>query len=85
MISVLCSDHRTWQANKEVIMYRHYDAALQVTHHIASYSNTTEGQPQSANLALLSHSSVLTGEVYQSSTLGQCYPVLDLANMIFDS
>ncbi|HHU98247.1 MAG TPA: RagB/SusD family nutrient uptake outer membrane protein [Bacteroidales bacterium] len=67
--------------NKEVIMYRHYDAALQVTHHIASYSNTTEGQPQSANLALLKSFICADGEVYQSSTLANATS-LDLANMI---
>lgn len=67
--------------NKEVIMYRHYDAALQVTHHIASYSNTTEGQPQSANLALLKSFICADGEVYQSSTLANAAS-LDLANMI---
>ena len=67
--------------NKEVIMYRHYDAALQVTHHIASYSNTTEGQPQSANLALLKSFICADGEVYQSSTLPNAAS-LDLANMI---
>jgi len=67
--------------NKEVIMYRHYDAALQVTHHIASYSNTTESQPQSANLALLKSFICADGEVYQSSTLANATS-LDLANMI---
>ncbi len=67
--------------NKEVIMYRHYDAALQVTHHIASYSNTTEGQPQSANLALLKSFICTDGEVYKSSTLANA-TILDLRNMI---
>ena len=67
--------------NKEVIMYRHYDGTLQVTHHIASYSNTTEGQPQSANLALLKSFICADGEVYQSSTLPNATS-LDLANMI---
>jgi len=67
--------------NKEVIMYRHYDGTLQVTHHIASYSNTTESQPQSANLALLKSFICADGEVYQSSTLPNAAS-LDLANMI---
>ena len=37
--------------NKEVLMYRHYEAGF-VTHHIASYSNTTETQPYAPNLDL---------------------------------
>jgi hypothetical protein len=38
--------------NKEVIMFRVYDAAIGVTHHVASYSNTTESQGPAPNLAL---------------------------------
>ncbi len=40
------------KGHKEVIMYRHYDAALSVTHHVASYSNGQESQAPAANLAL---------------------------------
>ncbi|MDX9729621.1 MAG: RagB/SusD family nutrient uptake outer membrane protein [Bacteroidales bacterium] len=67
--------------NKEVIMYRHYDAAIGVMHHIASYSNTTESQPQSANLDLLKSFICADGQVYQSSTLPDAAS-LDLASMI---
>lgn len=38
--------------NKEVIMYRTYDAAIGVLHAIASYSNLTESQTPAANLSL---------------------------------
>ncbi len=68
-------------SNKEVIMYRHYDAALGVTHHIASYANTTESQPQSANLWLAKSFICTDGNVYQSSALTDAGK-LDLASMI---
>ncbi len=67
--------------NKEVIMYRHYDAALGVTHHIASYANTTESQPNSANLGLAKSFICADGQVYQSSTLPDA-DKLDFASMI---
>ena len=67
--------------NKEVIMYRHYDAALLVTHHIASYANITESQPQSANLDLARSFICNDGKVYQSSTLPDAAK-LDFASMI---
>ncbi len=67
--------------NKEVIMYRHYDAALGVTHHIASYANTTESQPNSGNLWLAKSFICADGQVYQSSTLADA-DKLDFANMI---
>ncbi len=67
--------------NKEVIMYRHYDAALGVTHHIASYANTTESQPQAGNLWLAKSFICADGQVYQSSTLPDA-DKLDFASMI---
>ncbi|MBE0641650.1 MAG: RagB/SusD family nutrient uptake outer membrane protein, partial [Bacteroidales bacterium] len=67
--------------NKEVIMYRHYDAALGVTHHIASYANTTESQPNSSNLGLAKSFICADGQVYQSSTLADA-DKLDFASMI---
>jgi uncharacterized protein YozE (UPF0346 family) len=39
-------------SNKEVILYRKYDAAQTTTHSISSYSNGYEGQAQAANLQL---------------------------------
>lgn len=40
-------------ASKEIIMYRKYDASVApaVTHHVASYSNTTESQAPAPNLS----------------------------------
>ncbi|MCU0457700.1 MAG: RagB/SusD family nutrient uptake outer membrane protein [Bacteroidales bacterium] len=67
--------------NKEVIMYRHYDAAIGVTHHIASYANTTESQPQSGNLDLAKSFICADGQVYQSSTLPNAAK-LDFPSMI---
>ncbi|NLE35122.1 MAG: RagB/SusD family nutrient uptake outer membrane protein [Bacteroidales bacterium] len=67
--------------NKEVIMYRHYDAGLGVTHHIASYANTTESQPYAANLWLAKSFICADGQVYQSSTLPDA-DKLDFASMI---
>lgn len=67
--------------NKEVILYRHYDAALGVTHHIASYANTTESQPQSGNLDLAKSFICADGQVYQSSTLPNAAK-LDFPSMI---
>lgn len=67
--------------NKEVILYRQYDATQQVTHHIASYANTTESQPQSANLDLAKSFICYDGQVYQSSTLPDAGK-LALASMI---
>ncbi len=67
--------------NKEVILYRHYDATVGVTHHIASYANTTESQPQAANLDLAKSFICADGQVYQSSTLPNAAK-LDFTSMI---
>lgn len=67
--------------NKEVIMYRHYDAALSVTHHIASYANTTESQPYAGNLDLAKSFICADGEVFQASTLTDA-DKLDFTSMI---
>jgi len=50
-------------------MYRQYDASLTVTHGIASYSNTTESQPQAANLDLIKAFIARDGQPYQLSTV----------------
>lgn len=55
--------------NDEVIMYRHYDAALGVTHHIASYSNLTEGQSSAPNLSLAKAFICYDGKPYQLSSI----------------
>jgi hypothetical protein len=56
-------------SNKEVLMFRQYDAAVGITHAIASYSNTTESQPQAANLDLIKTFIARDGKPYQSSAV----------------
>ncbi|SFG57781.1 RagB/SusD family nutrient uptake outer membrane protein [Pedobacter insulae] len=51
----------------EVLMYRVYDAALTVTHSIASYSNGTETVGVDPNLALVKSFIVNDGKVWQNS------------------
>jgi hypothetical protein len=56
-------------SNKEVLLYRKYDAALGVTHHIASYSNITESQSPAANLDLVKSFIAVDGQPYQLSSV----------------
>ena len=67
--------------NKEVIMYRTYDAAIGILHHVASYSNTTESQDPAPNLWLAKSFICNDGKPYQSSALANA-DKLDIANMI---
>ncbi len=67
--------------NKEVILYRVYDAAIGVTHHIASYSNTTESQPQGPNLSLAKAFVCYDGKPYKLSGVANA-TTLDIKNMI---
>lgn len=67
--------------NKEVIMYRQYDAALSVTHCIASYSNITESQASAANLALVKSFIVTDGLPYQQSGVANA-DQFDIGNLI---
>ncbi|MEL7585235.1 MAG: RagB/SusD family nutrient uptake outer membrane protein [Prolixibacteraceae bacterium] len=67
--------------NKEVIIYRHYDGALGVTHHVASYSNVTESQTQAANLSLAKAFICSDGKPYLSSAITNA-DKLDIQNMI---
>ncbi|KAB2807756.1 MAG: RagB/SusD family nutrient uptake outer membrane protein, partial [Paludibacter sp.] len=66
--------------NKEVIMYRHYDAALSITHHIASYSNTTESQNPAPNLSLAKAFICNDGKPWQLSGVANA-DKLDINNM----
>ncbi|WP_245576555.1 RagB/SusD family nutrient uptake outer membrane protein [Flexithrix dorotheae] len=66
--------------NSEVILYRHYDAAL-VKHSIASYSNVNEGQSSAANLDLARSFIATDGLPYQLSTVPDANK-LDIDNMI---
>lgn len=57
------------KGHKEVLMYRHYDAALGVTHHVASYSNGQESQSPAPNLALAEAFICQDGKPYQTSAI----------------
>src|SRR5690606_26752403 len=67
--------------NAEVLMYRHYDAALGVTHHVASYSNITESQSPAANLALIKSFIAVDGQPYQLSSVPDA-DKLDISNLV---
>jgi starch-binding outer membrane protein, SusD/RagB family len=67
-------------SNKEVILYRIYDAAIGVTHHIASYSNTTESQPSGPNLSLAKSFVCYDGKPYKLSAVPNASN-LDVKNM----
>lgn len=67
--------------NKEVLMYRQYDAAASVTHAIASYSNITESQAQAANLDLVKSFIATDGQPYQLSVVANA-DQFNLANLI---
>lgn len=56
-------------SNGEVLMYREYDAAIGVTHHVASYSNITESQSPAANLSLIKSFLAVDGQPYKLSTV----------------
>ena len=54
--------------NPEVILYRVYDAAVQITHSIGSYSNGTEVVGVDPNLVLAKSFIMNDGDVWQHST-----------------
>jgi hypothetical protein len=68
-------------SNKEVILYRVYDAAIGVTHHIASYSNITESQPSGANLNLAKSFLCYDGLPYKLSGVAKA-DSLNIKNVI---
>ncbi len=55
--------------NPEVLLYRAYDAALQVTHSIGSYSNGTEVVGVDPNLVLIKSFIMNDGNVWQNSSI----------------
>ena len=67
--------------NPEMLMYRHYDAAVGVTHHVASYSNGYESQIPSANLSLAKSFIAVDGQPYTLSTVENA-DSLNISNMI---
>lgn len=68
-------------ASKEVIMFRQYDAAIGVTHHIASYSNGYESQSPAPNLQLAKAFICNDGLPFQSSKVANATK-LDIKNMV---
>jgi hypothetical protein len=68
-------------ANKEVILFRQYDAAIGVTHHIASYSNGYESQSPAPNLKLAKAFICNDGKPYKLSTVANAAK-LDIKNMV---
>lgn len=70
-------------ANKEIIMYRKYDASVApaVTHHVASYSNTTESQAPAPNLSLAKAFICKDGKPYKLSTIVNA-DQLDIKSMV---
>ncbi|NLD23632.1 MAG: RagB/SusD family nutrient uptake outer membrane protein [Bacteroidales bacterium] len=69
------------KGNPEMLMYRHYDAAVGVTHHVASYSNGYESQIPSANLSLAKSFIAVDGQPYTLSTVENA-DSLNISNMI---
>lgn len=69
------------KGNAEVIMYRHYDAALSVTHHVASYSNLTESQSPAPNLALAKAFICNDAKPYKLSSVANA-DKLDIKNLV---
>ncbi len=67
--------------NKEVILYRVYDASLSVTHAVASYSNLTESQSPAANLSLIKSFICNDGQPYKLSSVANA-TTLDITNLI---
>lgn len=55
--------------NPEVLLYRAYDASLQVTHSIGSYSNGTETDGVDGNLVLMKSFIATDGQNWQNSTV----------------
>ncbi len=68
-------------SNKEVIMYRTYDAAIGVTHSVASYSNLYESQSGGPNLKLAKSFICNDGKPYKLSTVANA-DKLDIKNMV---
>lgn len=69
------------KGNKEMLMYRHYDAAQNVTHHVASYSNGYESQIPAPNLSLAKSFICTDGQPYKLSSV-EFADSLNLRNMV---
>src|SRR5690606_10936048 len=77
--SLLASE--SLDGNPEVMMWRTYDAALGITHHIGSYNYGTEGQSAGANLEFVKSFIANDGRVWQNSTVdnAESFAISDLA------
>ncbi len=71
----------TLSGNGEVLMYREYDAAQGITHHVASYSNTTESQSSAGNLDLVRSFLAYDGQPYKLSSVPDA-DKFDLATIV---
>ncbi|MDR2406851.1 MAG: RagB/SusD family nutrient uptake outer membrane protein [Bacteroidales bacterium] len=69
------------KGNKECILYRHYDAAVSITHCVATYCNMNESVSQNANLDLVKAFICQDGQPYQSSTLTNASK-FDIENLV---
>ena len=67
--------------NKEMVMYRTYDAAIGVMHSIASYSNLYESQSTAPNLKLAKAFVCNDGKPYKLSSVANA-DKLDIKNMV---
>jgi len=68
-------------SNKEMIMYRVYDAAIGITHSVASYSNLYESQASSPNLKLAKAFLCNDGKPYKLSSVTNANK-LDIKSMV---
>jgi len=68
-------------SNKEVLLYRNYDAAIGVTHSVASYSNLYESQGNGPNLKLAKSFICNDGKPYKLSTVANA-DKFDIKSMV---
>ena len=65
----------------EMILFRSYNSAAAITHHIAAYNNTVESQALAANMSLVRSFIVNDGDVWQNSGVANA-DQFDLQNLI---
>lgn len=69
------------KGNKDVVFYRHYSTAVQVSHGVASYSNLNEVSAVNANLALIKAFNCIDGKPWELSSV-EGADKFDLASLI---
>ena len=67
--------------NKDVLLYRHYDQAVGITHCVASYNNLSESVNFGPTASLIKSFICNDGEVWQNSTVASANN-FELSNMI---